>query len=467
MKPFDCVGTFQEAQTALFLAKKTFADSFIMRQIGDSVAYYPEVFDTNKNTSIPEKFRFLGMEKALIAGFGKEGKITKQYLRKQYPKLRLGIADAKEGSDYLKKQAGVDIAVKTPGIKKELITIPYTTATNIFFSKIKNKNLIIGITGSKGKSTTSTLIYQILKTAGKNVRLLGNIGSPMLQDLLKPINKDTIFVLELSSAQLDDITFSPDIAVVTNLFPEHMDYHGNLENYYQAKKNIIRYQGKNDYFVYDPQNKKVSAWRKNYQGNAIPFAKNIPLKDGQIPLLGKHNKNNIKAAVAVAHILGIPQQTIKKTIKNFKGLAHRLEFVGQYQGISFYDDAISTTPESTIMAIKSLPHIGTLFLGGTNRGYNFTLLEKIIKKYAIKNIVLFPDSGSAILTQTQDLNILKIPTTISGNAAMKKAVLFAYKYTPKGTICLLSCASPSYSLWKNFEEKGDQFKKIVTTIGKQ
>ncbi len=453
MKPFDCVGTFEEAKTALFLAKDKFKDDFIMRQVDPRTGswIYEKVFATTGETSVPEQFKFLGMESVLILGYGKEGKVTKQYLKKYYPKLKIGIADAKQGRDYLKKQIGFDIAVKTPGIKKELVTIPYTTATNIFFSKVKGRHTVIGVTGSKGKSTTSTLIYEILKAAGKRVKFLGNIGQPMLEALLRPIQKDTIFVLELSSYQLDDLKFSPDIAVLASLFPEHMDYHGSVENYYKAKKNIIKSA---NYFVYHKKSKESLAWLKDYKGTAIPFSK----KSYQSNLLGKHNQDNIGAAVAVGRILKIPDDAMKKAIKNFKGLPHRLEFVGEFKGIKFYDDANAATPEATIMAIKSLANIGTMFLGGTDRGYNFTQLEKNIKKYKIKNMVLFPDSGKRMLTSTKGFNVLK-------TSDMKKAVEFAYKNTKKGQICLLSCASPSYSLWKNFEEKGEQFKFFVKKIG--
>ena len=459
MKPFDCVGTFQEAQTALFLAKKNFENSYIVRQLGGKVKYHPEVFQTNKENSIPEQFKFLGMKGALIVGYGKEGQVTKKYLKKYYPKLKIGIADMKQGNNYLDKQKNYDIAIKSPGIKKELVTIPYTTATNIFLSKITGQNMVIGVTGSKGKSTTSSLIYAILKEAGKDVVLLGNIGKPMLEALLYPVKKNTIFVLELSSYQLDDITFSPDIAVVTNLFPEHMDFHSGIENYYSAKKNIIHFQNKENYFVYNPELKKMGEWLKTYHGKAIPFAKNIPLKNSEIPLIGEHNRNNIKAAVSVARILHIPDITIKKAAKKFKGLPHRLEFIGEFKGITFYDDAISTTPESTIMALKSLPNVDTIFLGGEDRGYNFSQLEKTIKKYHIRNVVLFPDSGNKIIKHTKGFNILKTKN-------MKDAVAFAYKHTKKGGVCLLSCASPSYSLWKNFEEKGEQFKKFVKNQAK-
>ncbi|OGZ62978.1 MAG: UDP-N-acetylmuramoylalanine--D-glutamate ligase [Candidatus Staskawiczbacteria bacterium RIFCSPHIGHO2_02_FULL_34_10] len=459
MKPFDCVGTFKEAQTALYIAKKNFKNDFIVRHFdslrslsADGVKYYKEVFQTNKENNIPEQFKLLGVESALILGYGKEGKVTEKYLKKYYSKIKIEIADAKNGKDYLRNQEDFDIAIKTPGIKKELIKIPHTTATNIFFSKVLNKNLIIGVTGSKGKSTTSSLIYEILKTADKNVEILGNIGKPMLEALLRPIPKDRSFVLELSSFQLDDIKFSPNIAVVTNLFEEHMDFHGDLKNYYNAKKNIVSFQSKNDFFVY---NNKTVKWFKNYKGKAIPFSN----KSYETSLIGEHNKSNINAAVSVAKILNIKDNIIKKAIKNFKGLPHRLEFIGEFKGIKFYDDAISTTPESTIMAIKSLKNIDTIFLGGQDRGYNFSQLEKVIKKYKIRNIVLFPNSGNKILKSHKSLNIFK-------TNKMEKAVKFAYKNTRKGSICLLSCASPSYSLWKNFEEKGGQFNRAVKNFAK-
>jgi UDP-N-acetylmuramoylalanine--D-glutamate ligase len=286
------------------------------------------------------------------------------------------------------------------------------------------------------------------------VRILGNIGRPMLQALLEPVNKDEIFVLELSSYQLDDVEFSPDIAVVTNLFPEHMDFHQGTENYYEAKKNIINFQNKNNVFVCNLNDEKLAGWSKESNAKVIPFADKKFLDGINLPLIGEHNKENITAAVAVAKELGISDAVIKTAIEKFEPLPHRLEFVGEFKGIKFYDDAISTTPESTIMALKSLPKVGTIFLGGQERGYNFTNLQKLIKEYGIKNFVLFPETGKKIIKSKKVLNILE-------TKSMKEAVKFAYKYTAKGEICLLSCASPSYSLWKNFEEKGDQFKSWV------
>ena len=195
------------------------------------------------------------------------------------------------------------------------------------------------------------------------------------------------------------------------------------------------------------------------RAKVVPFIEESFLDGVNFSLIGEHNRKNIRAAVSVAKELSVSDEIIKMAIEKFKPLPHRLEFIGKFKNIKFYDDAISTTPESTIEAIKSLQGIDTIFLGGEDREYNFFQLEKVIKKYKIKNAVLFPVSGKRILKSEKGLNILK-------TSSMKQAVIFAYKHTRPGKICLLSCASPSYSLWKNFEEKGDLLKKIVKKLAK-
>ncbi len=439
LKPFDCVGTFEEAQAALYLVRDSYADSIsvktFIKKIKKGEATVEKVLRTVPASTIPTPFRFLGIKNVAIIGYGKEGKITEEYLKLKYPNLKIGILDESTDKNYLKKQNEYDFAIKTPGIPKEKITIPYTTATNIFFSSIRNPT--IGITGSKGKSTTTSLVYEMIKASGKKVRLLGNIGNPMLAVLLeKNIDPKEIFVIELSSYMLDDIQYSPNVALLLNLFPEHMNYHGSIEKYYAAKRNIFKFQKSSD------------------KAFVAPFTAKIPVADKDIPLLGEHNKTDIRAAITAAKTFGVQDAAIKKAIKSFKPLPHRLELVGTFNGITFYDDAISTTPESTIMAIKSLKKVDTIFLGGTDRGYDFTELEKIVKKYKIKNVVLFPDSGKRIFKSEKGLNVLY-------TKSMEAAVAFAFKNTKADTICLLSTASPSYSVWKNFEAKGNEFQEFV------
>ncbi|MFZ2975494.1 MAG: UDP-N-acetylmuramoyl-L-alanine--D-glutamate ligase [Candidatus Moraniibacteriota bacterium] len=459
MKPFDCVGTFDEVRAAFFLAQKNFSDSLVLKtflgKIKNPEKLVEKVFKTG-DSLMPAKFKLLGVRDVLLLGFGKEGEITKRYIEKFHPNIEIGIADKSEGKDYLKKQENFDLAVKTPGIPKRFMTILYTTATNIFFSQIKN--ITIGVTGSKGKSTTASLIYSILKEAGKKVRLVGNIGSPMLEALLKPIDEDEIFVIELSSYQLDDIEYSPNISVMLNLFPEHMNYHGDEKKYYEAKSNIIKFQSSEDYFIYNAKDKRIKKLASDSKAKKFPFNNILSFKDVSHSLLGQHNQENIKAAIAVANIFKISQKTIKVALEKFQPLPHRLELVGEFQGIRFYDDAISTTPQSTIAALQAIPNVKTIMLGGEDRGYDFSQLEKQLRKYKIENIVLFPDSGKRILKSKQNFRVLE-------TKSMEKAVEFAYKYTPKGSVCLLSTASPSYSLWKNFEEKGELFKEFVRKLG--
>ena len=441
LKPFDCVGTFEESQTALFLASKKFKNEIIIKtflsKIRNPEKLIERVFKTCPAPTIPTPFRFLGIKNICILGYGKEGKSAERYIKENYPNLKIGILDQATDKNYLERQKNYDLAIKTPGIAKEKVKIPYTTATNIFFSQ--NKNFIIGVTGSKGKSTTASLVYEIIKASGKKVRLIGNVGNPMLEVLFTKIDPDEIFVAELSSYMLDDIEYSPNIALLLNLFPEHMDYHGGVENYYEAKKNIFKFQKQGDFAI------------------KPPFIEKIPFQKSEISLIGAHNIKNIKAAVKIARILGISDSIIKEAVMNFKPLPHRLEFVGEFKGIKFYDDAISTTPESTIMAIKALKNIGTIFLGGEDRGYDFHELKKILKRYKIKNIALFPESGGRILKSRKGFNVLE-------TRSMEEAVRFAFKNTPKGQICLLSTASPSYSVWKNFEEKGNLFQRLIKEI---
>lgn len=413
-------------------------------------------------------------KKILILGYGVEGKATHEFLKKYHPAAVIGIADKQtQGESYLELQKEYDLAIKSPGINKSKLTIPYTTATNIFFANVKG--VTIGITGSKGKSTTSTLIYSILKDAGKTVYLVGNIthkmallGRPMLAGLLETNKKDDIWVIELSSYMLDDILYSPHISVITSFFLDHLDYHETRENYLQAKSQLISFAKSKDYYIYNPNFLELRQFTKMTQAKCLPFMSDLPFPATDILLLGEHNKDNVKGAVTTAILFGIPSEVISHTIKSFRALPHRLENVGTYHGITFYDDAISTTPESTIAALESLEHVGTLFLGGYDRGYTFdTLADTIIQK-GIPNLVFFPTTGEKIyekLVEKIHKSSLRYQPKILQTKSMEEAVQFAFENTKNDWICLLSTASPSYSLWKNFEEKGNLFKEAVRKLG--
>jgi len=423
------------------------------------------------------KIKDLEGKKILILGFGMEGRATLKYLKKVLSPeqvSKIGIADEKDGPGYLDKQKYYDLVIKTAGIPRRLVTKPYTTATNLFFANTTGK--IIGITGSKGKSTTTSLIHSILHSAGKNEMLVGNIGRPMLEELTKPEGEgaDRIYVCELSSYQCEDLEYSPHIAVYVSFFPDHMDYHGGLEQYWAAKNNLTAHSKAGDSVVYNPEYprladlaKELSERPESDRPQVLPFAHKLPFPQSAVPLLGKHNFDNVRGAYTVAKLLGISDEVIESAVRNFKALPHRLEPIGEFKGISFYDDAISTTPESTMAALDALSaggrRIGAIFLGGKDRGYDFSgLAQKIVEK-KVKVVVLFPESGAHIKEA-----ILKVEGGASikfhETRLMREAVEFAYAHADHGSVCLLSTASPSYSVWKNFEEKGDQFQKYAKEL---
>jgi UDP-N-acetylmuramoylalanine--D-glutamate ligase len=236
-----------------------------------------------------------------------------------------------------------------------------------------------------------------------------------------------------------------------------MNYHGSLANYYKAKENITHFQTTSDFFIASQKIELAQKWHT--QAKRIPIITKLPIIETDIPLLGEHNKDNVRSALTAINLFDIPENVQAQAIRAFKGLPHRLEYIGEFRGVQFYDDAISTSPESTIEALNSLQNIGVLFLGGQDRGYNFTELEIAIKNKVIKNIVLFPESGEKIFTDTTGLNILH-------TKKMKDAIAFAFANAKPGEVCLLSTASPSYSVWKNFIEKGNEFQKYAKKFGK-
>lgn len=461
LKPFDCVGTFEETRAALRLASKSWGKTTVVKTLLPLLKKrFPKdddsaLFKAQNAPTLPAHFKFLGLKNVLLLGYGKEGQVTARYLKKFYPDLPVTLADQAKNPHYLDLQKNAEFAIRTPGLPKQKVTLPYTTATNIFFAQ--SQNFSIGVTGSKGKSTTASLTAHFLKAGGLDVELLGNIGSPMLEVLLKPTRPHRIYVLELSSYQLDDCNASPDIAVVTNLFPEHMNYHGGVEPYYAAKKNIFLHQNPTGILIYDPKHPLLKKWAKETPGQTTPFSTWAPAES---PLLGAHNRSNVAAAIAAVTLFNLSKANLTAALKSFQPLRHRLQKVGTFRGITFYDDAISTSPESTIQAIEALTPlapIGTIFLGGEDRGYDFTQLEKTLRRFKIKNIVLFPDTGKRILKSRAGFNVYEAHS-------LKEAVKLGYQLTPPGTLCVLSTASP-HAFHMNFEDRGDEFQRLVKRAG--
>jgi len=453
-------------------------------------------------------------KKILILGLGREGVDTFKFLRKIFPKKELGIGDRLElrslksevrsliekdervkphlGENYLKALKDYDIIIKSPGIPAKILrkfrraSQIITSQTEIFFENCPGK--IVGVTGTKGKSTTASLIYKILREGGIKAHLVGNIGKPVLNLLLhaksatslRPsgsarvcecahANKpNDVYVYELSSHQLFGLKKSPQIAVFLNIYPEHGDYYQNFKEYLNAKANISRYQKKEDFLVYNSEDKIVKEIAKKSQAKKIPFDATkyefITNIRNKIPLIGKFNLKNIMAAIAVGKIFGVSDRNIKRAIKKFKSLSHRLEFVGKYKGIEFYNDSLATIPEATIEAIDALgKNLQTIILGGFERGQDFKNLAKRILKSKIKTIILFPTTGERIWQALRLASLAqgkKLPRHFFVDN-MKEAVKLAYQSIKRGKICLLSPASASFNLFKDYKERGNLFKKWV------
>jgi UDP-N-acetylmuramoyl-L-alanine---L-glutamate ligase len=426
-------------------------------------------------------------KKILILGFGREGMDTFLFLKNLFPNKKLGIADKNKkaflpsiraksgivwhlGYNYLNTLDDYDVIIKSPGIPFK--NIPKSnlnkviTQTDIFFTNCPGK--IVGITGTKGKSTTTSLVYEILKAGGKKSFLVGNIGKPVLSLLSSASEKD-VYVYELSSHQLFNLKKSPQVAIFLNVYPEHLDYYKNLQEYARAKANITLNQTGNDYLIFDKEDPLVKKFAEKSKAKKIAIetkklARIIKLKD--VPLIGKFNLKNAAAAAEVGKIFGIPYKKIKQAILDFKPLEHRLENIGTFKGITFYDDALSTIPETAMAAIDALgKNVQTIILGGFDRGIDFKKLAEKIAKSKIKNLIFFPTTGKKIWDE-----IKKIKKPESFNAFftdnMKSAVKKAYEKTEQGKICLMSCASTSFSIFKNYEEKGNLFKKFVKYFGK-
>lgn len=386
-----------------------------------------------------------------------------------------------------------DAIIKTPWIspykeKYEPYRNKFTSQTRIFTENYKGK--VIGITGTKGKSTTSTLIYLALKEAGYKVRLVWNIWNPVLDEinLLEKHQYDYV-VYEMSSYMLEDGSPKNYISILNNIYECHIDWHKTFENYKKAKSNIlgsakyalINYDFK-DFDEIKSANKNIvfHYWSNgdySYHNNAFFKGSKKVMPDTGILIEGEHNRKNITAVIGVLDIilkkdLKKIEKVLTKVLSSFQWLPHRIEKVGVFNEITFIDDAIGSTPESTLEAMKTFwDEIWTIFLGGYDSGFKFDGLEKKLKELKIQNIIFFPDTGYKIFKHlTENIEEDKETTievagdykpTIIKTRSMKKWVQFAYKHTNKGKIALLSCASPSYSLWKNYEVKWDLFQEEV------
>jgi UDP-N-acetylmuramoylalanine--D-glutamate ligase len=341
------------------------------------------------------------------------------------------------------------------------------------------------VTGTKGKGTTSSLIYEILKADGRDVYLGGNIGVPPFE-FLEKLNGSSWVVLELSSFQLLDLEKSPHIAVMLMVTSEHMDYHEDHMEYVEAKRNILAHQTDHDFAIvnrdYPPSNESdiltngkvyyVSREREVEEGcfalgNQVILRTNgnsVPVIDTRELLLrGEHNQENVCAASIAAYLAGVRVGTIIKALQSFKGLEHRLELVSRINGVEYYNDSFSTTPETAIAAIKSFKNPEILILGGSSKNSDFTELGKVIGESGnIKAIIGIGIEWQRIKAEIK--NVRPETLIIEGADSMEKIVLAASKLAVPGDVVLLSPACASFGMFENYKDRGNQFKELVNSL---
>lgn len=396
------------------------------------------------------------------------------------------------GQGYLDNLKGFDVIFRTPGmrfdipeIQRELANGAELTSEMELFMKICPAKTY-AVTGSDGKTTTTTLIYEMLKQEGYNCFLGGNIGTPLI-DKVEEIDIDDRVVLELSSFQLLTMKNSPNVAVITNISPNHLDVHKTMEEYIEAKKNIFRYQADSGRIVVNYDNLITRSFIPEVKGKLILFSINEECATGaflkenrifyregnkereimpidQIKLPGMHNVENYLAAISAV----IPEVSIRSIVnvaRNFSGVEHRIEFVRTLNGVSFYNDSIGSSPTRTTATLKSFKSKVILIAGGYDKKLCYDELGEIIHN-KVKSLVLMGDTADKIEKAYKNYaikaNIDSIPIVRVTN--MEEAVNKAYQLAESGDIVVLSPASASFDLYSNFMERGNHFKEIVRQL---
>jgi len=449
---------------------------------------------------------FFKDKKVAVLGLGIEGKDVVNFLishgarvvvydQKEKEELDFEGIDRRKiriicGKDYLSGGLlGYDMIYRSPGVYRYLPQlqeaekkgIEISSATKLFFDLCPGK--IIGVTGTKGKGTTSTLIYQILKESGKEVFLAGNIGKPYLE-LLPKLTKKSWVVLELSSFQLIDLHKSPRIAAVLNITVDHLDWHRNVGEYIMAKSNIVRYQTEKDFAVVNFDYSTSRNFEKLTKGKVFYFSrrekvKGCYVKDKKIILAvgrkenfigdtdklllrGEHNWENITCAVCASRLAGASLAAIRKVVFSFKGLEHRLEFVGKFRGISFYNDSFATNPQPTIAAINSFFEPLVVILGGSDKGLDYTELGEEIVRKKVKGVVLIGQIAPKIEKSLKRAGFLG--EIRKGAKNMEMIVRQAVSLAKEGDVVLLSPGTASFDMFRNYKDRGEQFKKAALSF---
>lgn len=445
-------------------------------------------------------------KRVIILGLGAEGKSTYKLLRKLFPDQVFTLADRRDelandiafkhsannfqlGPAYLKRLDSFDLIIKSPGISLNQLPAnvsseKLTSQTALFLEVFRDRT--IGITGTKGKSTTASLTHHLLAAAGKDALLIGNIGVPPF-DVLDRIMDETLIVFELSSHQLEGIKVSPHIAVLLNIYQEHLDHYNSYRDYQMAKYNIARWQKPGDFFIYHHNDIEIPALIRKMMpvSRMMPFAlDDTPgvhtfISEGEVltktkgPHLnicnlndfdffrGKHNQLNLLAALSACHAAGVESKHFCDALETFKGLQHRMEFVGEFDGIKFYNDSIATIPEAVIFALETIPNVGTLILGGYDRGVDYAGLIAYLGKTPRMKLYFTGNAGKRLKKELES----KFPDrhACEWYNDFDEMIVIAIRSTVSGQACLLSPAAASYDKFMNFEHRGNRFRELVVS----
>lgn len=508
VKPFECVGTVKEVNVALAERVKRYSvkEEDVLLKFWQSLPISKEYIgkdwqefimsETNEG-NLPQEVRdifknpYLTFKKALLSrelrkqrisimGFGREGQATYNLLHKLLPKKSFVLFDQntelfKENKELISKNNTIfsseedyeeindrsDKVFLTPGIAlkdiPQIETKKITNECDVFLQLFKENT--IGISGTKGKSTTSTLLYQIIHDQKLNTILAGNIGVPFF-DVMEEIDKDTMIVLELSCHQLQNISVAPHYSILLNLFEEHLDHYNSYEEYQLSKINLLTKGKEDDIFAYNVDSKEINHWIKrfNLKHNYLPFSVSDYKYDEPKFLQGDHNKMNIVAALKIAKELNLDMNKAIETAINFKGLSHRLQFVAEKDGVTYYNDSISTIPQATMAALSALKNVSTLILGGMDRGIDYTMIGDVVKIYKVKNIAFVGKAGRRMYEEMTKQN-LTFNAFVSDS--YPDIVAWCKQTAEKNSIVLLSPAASSYDMFKNFEYRGQCFSDLV------
>jgi len=450
-----------------------------------------------RRTDVIEKIEpWIKGKRILLLGYGREGQSTWNVLRRLGTYEALDIADLKApaavpedgtvwhtGPDYQKCMDDYDVVFKSPGIVLERPENEYRCSilsqTEVFFQCFRDQ--IIGITGTKGKSTVTTLLYHLLKQAGMDALLVGNIGIPAL-DHMEEVKPDTRIVFELSCHQLEYMTVSPHIGILVNIHEEHLDHYGTMEKYVEAKHHIFKNQRPDDILIcnvqclpeegtcpsgliragMDGSGKELDVVQEQ-DGTWVHFrGKSFCIPTDEIKLLGQHNYFDIGVAYGVCSILGMDDQVFARGLKTYEPLPHRLQYIGEREDVKYYDDSISTICDTTIQALKTLKDTDTVLIGGMDRGIDYRELIEYLSDCPVPHIILMEATGKRIYQE-----IHKYYPEFKNRARLilaehlEDGVKRARQITRPGTSCVLSPAAASYGIFRNFEERGETFSRLV------